>query len=616
LLGVASVHFVIPAFIAAPQLLIAGVAAWVALCLYLSLLDSSPRSYVFLLAGYTLPLLGMPLANNPAALFDLTQWRAQEIGLGALLSMTAHTVFAPRSVKPVLVAKVRTTLGEFRQWMLRGLGSNAVEGAERRSRERVGSDLSEMGALAVHLGFESGVSTKDIAVVRALQQRMLAVLPLLAGVEERLAAIRAANALLGTQIDAHMEQVRIDLEGKLTRRDVARLVESGKALVDEGQAGLGADKLLAFGAMHRLAELLDAWRECLALSSRLEGNPDPDDSTGHLVAAASQLTPHVDHGLAAYSGFAAALAVVVAGTLCWALGWDQGAPAVGLAAVCSSLFAFLDDPRPIMKVMVGAIVLCVPVAALYVFAIFPALDGPLSLALALAPLLFASALGMTMPPKVSLPAFSFVLMVFTLMSIQPVQAGDFSTFTATAIALALGATIALVVTSLVRVISAETRVRRLLRAVWNDLAAMADETGEHSRAQWASRMIDRMSQLLPRVGGTSGLLRARAEHALDDLRMGVNLLDLRQAGLAANPRVRKAIEASLRQMGAHFRRRLESPDVAPVPTILQSIDRVIAALLESDSGPMRTQGLTAATGLRLGLFPPNSIAAPVSRAST
>ena len=608
LLGVAGMLIVIPAFVAAPELLIAGIAGWVALCLYVSLLDRGPRSYVFLLAGYTLPLVGMPLANNPAALFDLSQWRAEEITLGATLSIAVHAVFALNSVKPLLTAKVRAVVGDVGRWILKGLGPDPSDEAERRARERLGADLAEMSTLAVHLRFEPGITAQDIATVSALEERLLALLPLLAGVEARLPAIRVADARLATRVDAHLEEVRRHV-GTLTRAEAAGLSASGKALVDAGQPELASGQLLVIGTMERLAELLDAWSECLALCAHLE-DPSlvPGDAIRSRLAGARTRTLHVDRRLATSSGFAAALAVGVAGAVCWALGWDQGGSSIGLAAMCSSLFAYLDDPRPVLKVTVLAIVLAVPAAALYVFAVFPALDGHVGLALTMGPFFFVSALYMA-TPRLGLPAFGLVLISITLMSIQPVQNGDFMSFMASSIGMVLGATIALVVTSLVRVIGVETSVRRMLRASWRDLAALAEDRESLSRTAWTSRMMDRVGLLLPRLAGTSGVLRARAGHALDDLRLGANMLDLRRAGLETQPPVRATIESALSQIGAHFRQRLERPDAIPDGAMLHTIDQTIAALLASAPGPLRVQGLTAATGLRLGLFPPNPVAA-------
>jgi len=42
----------------APELLSLAIALWVGICLYLSLIDGTHASYVFMLAGYTVALLG------------------------------------------------------------------------------------------------------------------------------------------------------------------------------------------------------------------------------------------------------------------------------------------------------------------------------------------------------------------------------------------------------------------------------------------------------------------------------------------------------------------------------------------------------------------------------
>ena len=612
LLGVAGILFMVPALSAPTELMLLGIATWVGVFLYGSLLIRGPQSYVLLLAGYTLPLVGMSFVNNPTAVFDVTQWRVEEIGLGAALSICAHGVFAPRSVRPVLVDKVRTTLDGARRWMLRGLGPVAAGDADRRSRGQLGADLVEMCNLSVHVGFEAGVTRQDVAVVAALEQRLLALLPLVAGIEARLPALRAADAGLAERVDAQLEAVRRQMTDSSDRIEESRLSQSCRALVDTARRDLAAAELLAIGIMERLAELLDEWNGCLALVSRLEEGVQTKAQT--LDAGPSPRSLHVDRAMAAHSAGAAMLAVAVAGALCWALGWDQGASAVGFAAMCSSMFAFLDDPRPMLGLSIVAIGLSTAAAALYVFAIFPAGDGAAWLALALAPLFFACALLMA-TPKLGLPAFFFTTMFITSISLQPAQKSDFMSFTAAALAMAIGATTALVVTSQIRVIGAETRVRRLVRAAWRELAAMADDRPGLSRAAWGSRMLDRIGLLLPRLAGTSGPLRTRAELALDDLRLGVNMLDLRSAGHAGGADLRATVERALEQIGAHFRRRLARPDSAPATAILAAIDDAIAGLIDAAPCAARAQGLTAATGLRLALFPATAVTVPLEGAT-
>jgi uncharacterized membrane protein YccC len=242
------------------------------------------------------------------------------------------------------------------------------------------------------------------------------------------------------------------------------------------------------------------------------------------------------------------------------------------------------------------------VAALYVFAVLPALDGVGELCVALAPLYFFTALYLA-TPNFSLPAISMALVSQTLLSLQPMQVADFSSFTGTAIGSIIGTIIALSMTSLIRVIGVQTSVRRLLHAAWRELAALASEGQAVSREAWASRMIDRIGMLAPRAAQAGDLLGERAARALDDLRLGVNLVDLRRVAHAANPRVRSAIEAALEHVAQHFRSRIERPDAAAEPSLAASIDHAIAQLLESAPGRARAQGLIAATGLRLGLVP-------------
>src|SRR5689334_8958958 len=58
LIGAAGTIALIPNLVNAPELLSLTIAAWVGFFAYLSLIDGTPRAYVFMLAGYTIPLLG------------------------------------------------------------------------------------------------------------------------------------------------------------------------------------------------------------------------------------------------------------------------------------------------------------------------------------------------------------------------------------------------------------------------------------------------------------------------------------------------------------------------------------------------------------------------------
>src|SRR6478672_11221372 len=79
LLGSVATVLLVPRLANAPELLALALACWVGVCLYISLHDRTPRSYVFMLAGYTAALIGFPAVGAPDTVFDVALARVEEI---------------------------------------------------------------------------------------------------------------------------------------------------------------------------------------------------------------------------------------------------------------------------------------------------------------------------------------------------------------------------------------------------------------------------------------------------------------------------------------------------------------------------------------------------------
>jgi uncharacterized membrane protein YccC len=75
-LGAIVAVILVPNLVNAPELLTLAIALWVAICLYVSLLDRTPRSYILMLAGYTAAFIGFPAVADPGAIFDTAVARA------------------------------------------------------------------------------------------------------------------------------------------------------------------------------------------------------------------------------------------------------------------------------------------------------------------------------------------------------------------------------------------------------------------------------------------------------------------------------------------------------------------------------------------------------------
>ncbi|RZM30908.1 MAG: FUSC family protein, partial [Sphingomonas sp.] len=109
-LGAAAAVVLVPNLVNAPELLSLGLALWLGLCLYISLLDRTPRAYLFLLAGYTASIIGFPSVTTPGAVFTIAALRVQEITIGILCGSLIHGFVFPQTVTATLLARIDAIL--------------------------------------------------------------------------------------------------------------------------------------------------------------------------------------------------------------------------------------------------------------------------------------------------------------------------------------------------------------------------------------------------------------------------------------------------------------------------------------------------------------------------
>jgi uncharacterized membrane protein YccC len=104
LLGAAFVVLVTPPLSTTPELLCLTLAAWLGGCLFLSLLDRSPRGYVFMLAGYTATIIAFSNIEAPGRIFDTALARVEEISVGIACAVSKIRPGASILEKAMMVA--------------------------------------------------------------------------------------------------------------------------------------------------------------------------------------------------------------------------------------------------------------------------------------------------------------------------------------------------------------------------------------------------------------------------------------------------------------------------------------------------------------------------------
>src|SRR5215472_12927438 len=134
--------------------------------------------------------------------------------------------------------------------------------------------------------------------------------------------------------------------------------------------------LVTVNLIVRLTELIDSWQACLGFAAYFADPAQPPSAD--IRAAAAQIGPkqmHTDPGIALLSALSAALAMGLCAFFWIATAWPEGAAAVAFAAVTCTLFASLDDPTPVQRIITWLLALGIPVVIIYQFALLPAIGG-------------------------------------------------------------------------------------------------------------------------------------------------------------------------------------------------------------------------------------------------
>ncbi|WP_279360211.1 FUSC family protein [Methylobacterium indicum] len=599
--GVSMAVVLVPPLVGAPEMLTLALALWTAGCLYLSLLDRSPRAYLFMLAGYTAALIGFPAVTAPDTIFETAVSRAEEITLGILCAALVAGLVLPESVGPVLAARVGTWLGETGRWTADVL-SGAIEAPAIRARRlRLAAEAAEIDALATHLAYDASAQSRAVPLVQLLRGRMLMLLPVLSSLADRIAALRDLAGLdpalrtLLADVAAWSEAGAPAAEADAL---LARIATADESDLSSARPGFWT-ALVRASLLDRLRELVAIGRDCRALQDGIaRGERAPRRPLAFAGEFGGRAPRHRDHGMALRSALGVFLAILACVTAWIATAWPDGATAAMMGAVLCCLFATQDDPAPAILGFATWTAVAAAAIGVLLFGILPQVHDFATLVLVLAPPLVLCGLLMTIPRTMPV-GLALGVNGNALLAIQDRYASEFGAYVNSALALVVGIVLAAVVTRLVRSVGAEHGARRLVAASRADLARAARRRGRGDRAAFAHLMLDRLGLLVPRLaaaGPDSDLSRI---DTLGALRVGMNLVSLRRARHGLPPGAVAALDAALDAVALHY----EGPRGSASAPLLADIDAALAVIDAGAAAAGRREALLGLAGLRRALFP-------------
>lgn len=609
LVGAAFAVAVVPPLVNAPELLSLAVALWLAFCVFLSLLDRTPRSYMFVLAGYSACLIIFPDVDSPETIFTVAALRVQEITLGILSGSLVHGVVFPGSITQMLLSRVETMLRDAERWSHDAIAIEPVEGLDAE-RKRLAQDITELHQLSVHLPFDISRLAPRVRTVRAMQDQLSLLLPLGAAVEDRLASLRQAS---GGSVPDTVASLIADArawiidpgEDRLARSAAAdALIARCAALEPAARGDMDWADMMRLSLFARLSLLIAAHRDCRDLYDQMVTHSRQPVSVrvAELLEGRRNRELHRDYAGALRGAFGAFLTVAIGCALWIGSGWRDGGSAVMLAGVFLALFAAMDNPlAPLRGFMIGTIAASL-LGAVYGYAIMPRLDGFAMLAAAYAPVLLLLGAMMASPrwAGIALPTL-LGLGSPALLSDRYVNA--FASYANGTVAQLVGIWFAIIMAGLLQSAGVERAIRRTLRAGWSDMASRATLMSPPDLRGWINRMLDRIALLAPRLAATRADSGQPLYDALRDLRTGVAVGELRQLRIDLPADEAAPLTDVLTRVSAYYRGLDPDAPAGPQGELLHDIDEAIRDLSRHGSVAVRRQAILALVSLRRNLFP-------------
>jgi uncharacterized membrane protein YccC len=611
MLGAAASVALVPPLVETPYLLSAAIALWMGVMLYLSITDRTAKSYVFLLAGYTLPLIAFPTVTDPTTVFDVAVTRTEEIVLGICCASVVNTVILPNRLAPVLAERTRAWFRDAAFYAVETLAGHPIGKDILACRQRMAVTLNGLELLLSQLSYDH--TRPDIVrQTHELRGRMGILLPIISSLSDPLRVLReggfagtdALNAVaadIAQWIDA--TKLHPDAQSELDVHHSAEQLRTAIAGLEPARDTLHSwDHALVSSLLVRMRMLVDLWEDCICLHHAIA----EDDFEGWTpqfrhwrVGAVGRF---FDHGILSFSTIIAMSAVFIACVLWIESGWEDGAAGVSLAAVACCFFAALDDPASgVFRFFVSGAVSIVA-AGLYLFLVLPNMHDFAMLVIVFAVPFIC--VGTLMPhPRFSLMATLVALNTATFISIQSAYEADFQVFLNGNTSALVGLLFAYLWIRVTRPFGTELAARRLIRSSWEDVVSAASPNPVPDPQPMSARMLDRLLQLLPRLP-VNDEDHPLSSDSFRDMRAGLNTIDLKIEREQVSPTLRPAIDRVLGALREHFGDRIaRNARIAPPTTLLNAIDAALGDIMRASLAGASLDSMHTLVSLRLAVFP-------------
>lgn len=583
MLGGLFILLIYPATVQHPVLFSLCVSTWVAVFLYLSLHDRTPRSYVFMLAGYSAAIMGFPDVTSPLSITYTVLSRIEEIGVAIVCSSIVHSLILPVSMSNILEKSITNWYDSAKKLcnaLLTAPTPDKSPDHENILIQMAGYPVS-VEVLITHCIFEGNAARKLIRLVTVQYQHLSYLIPTLTSIEMRLNMLAERQIAFPDNVQETFRRFLLWLNNSdkgddtnAIQQDIAQTQTELQQAYQNNTLNV-EDSLLLNGLLDRLGDFVRIADAHFSVGKHV-------DNFEESKAKRSNAHWHIDKGMLLLSSFTAFLVTFLCCLFWIGSGWKDGATAPMMAAILCSFFAAMDNPMAPMKVFLKGVVVATAISILYAAMLIPLTTTFEALLICLFPGLFA--LGVVIAnPATNLLGLIIATQIPGLIGLSHHFRPDPLATLNGAISSMVGVVIGVVVTAIIRSKRPSwTAKRALLKGIKELIQFLAEiklQTASlNSRQRFVARMLDKVNVILPRKKLDPTAELASGGDLITEVWLGANYYDFHMKNQELLAEHITATDRIFYELKRYLKARLKSLQASPYPKLLSEIDQLLITL--------------------------------------
>ncbi|MEG2693736.1 MAG: FUSC family protein [Acinetobacter sp.] len=465
LLGAIVSIAVTPFLINTPMLFTLFLASWVGFCLYISMLDRTPRSYVSMLAGYTTVIIcyNMVYYADTVSIFDMALGRFLEITVGVVCSAIVTTTIFPMHIGPAVESRVAKTIQDIKALFDQILLDQKQLDNYNQLLGNITRDASDIHVLAVHLSYEKSKLQGMTKPLQEMLHQLTMLVANLVAMSERMKQLDQIEMTYRENlktVHAHIAEFLHD-HHEIKAQELNFLPSQFESDFAALEASAPPEqRVILNGLKMDIRHFIQNVRAVKLIWQRIQQGDDAlPESMTPLTTTYPSL--HRDHGVAVRGGISAFLIILIA-TAFWILsGWKAGFMLAEMAAISACILTAMDNPVPALKLFIRANIYSAVVVFIYAYGVFPHVTAFWELALVLAPFSIFCLMLFPHPP---LAGLGLPLLMSSIMglNLQNRYMLDQIAFFDASISAVIGLIVSVYIIHIVRAMSPDMAVQRIL----------------------------------------------------------------------------------------------------------------------------------------------------------